>query len=278
MRLLVSALLSLYNDTMKNLLTILLSMCAVFSFAQNKGLIYYGHIESPGMRGAVGPDLNAYLVFDENESYYVTAKDSLETSINDTAVSTGPDGQTTVFTGGSNTFRYGKQVYFNRASDSLWWSQRFRGNIYVAEPRPSIAWELTSESKKIGDLTAYKATGFFRGRNYTAWYIREIPLPYGPWKLQGLPGLIVEAFDERKEMYIYFKGLEFPTKSQAPISKVKRPEEDSLGWLTLMDFKDMQVKSLQRAHNQTVLMSEKYGGGRPEKPAYKDVYIESFEN
>lgn len=247
-------------------------------WSQSKGLVYYGHIESPGMRSAAGPDLNAYLVFDENESYYVTAKDSLESSVNETTMVTGSEGQTTIYTGSSNTFRYGKQVYFSRESDSLWWSQRFKGNIYVAESRPRIEWKLIDETKKIGNIKAFKAIGEFRGRTYTAWYVRDIPLPYGPWKLQGLPGLIVEAFDDRKEMFIYLKSLEFPTNNQTPISKVQRTSNDSQGWMTIHEFKDMLVESLERAYNKTVIMSERYGGGTPKKPVFSDVYIESFEN
>lgn len=251
---------------------------SVQGWSQTKGLVYYGHIESPGMRSAAGPDLNAYLVFDKNESYYVTAKDSLESTTTEPSVITGANGQTTVYTGGSNTFRYGKQVYFNRESDSLWWSQRFKGNIYVAESRPKIEWRLLDMTKAFGDLTAFKAVGKFRGRNYTVWYVREIPLPYGPWKLQGLPGLIVEAYDDRKEMFIYFKSLEFPTNNETPISKVQRTSTDSQGWMTILEFKDMLVESLERAYNKTVIMSERYGGGTPEKPVFSDVYIESFEN
>lgn len=263
---------------MKYIIFFFISFFLTQGRSQSKGLVYYGHIESPGMRSTAGPDLNAYLVFDENESYYVTAKDSLESSVNETTVVTGSDGQTTVYTGGSNTFRYGKQVYFNRESDSLWWSQRFKGNIYVAESRPKIEWQLIDETKKIGNIKAFKATGEFRGRTYTAWYVRDIPLPYGPWKLQGLPGLIVEAYDDRKEMYIYFKSLEFPTNNQTPISNVQRTSNDSQGWMTIHEFKDMLVESLERAYNKTVIMSERYGGGTPKRPVFSDVYIESFEN
>ncbi len=263
---------------MKYIIFFVILLFLAQGWSQNKGVVYYGHIESPGMRSASGPDLNAYLVFDENETYYVTAKDSLESSVNETTVVTGSDGQTTVYTGGSNTFRYGKQVYFNRESDSLWWSQRFRGNIYVAESRPIIEWQLIDETKKIGGLTAFKAIGKFRGRDYTAWYVREIPLPYGPWKLQGLPGLIVEAYDDRKEMFIYFKSLEYPTNNKTPISKVQRTSNDSQGWMTIYEFKDMLVESLEKAYNKTVIMSERYGGGTPKKPVFSDVYIESFDN
>lgn len=38
-----------------------------------------------------------------------------------------------------------------------------------------------------------KATTNFRGRYWEAWYTEEIPISQGPWKLCGLPGMILKA-------------------------------------------------------------------------------------
>jgi len=46
-----------------------------------------------------------------------------------------------------------------------------------------------------------KAEGDFRGRHYIAWFSNKILIPDGPWKLCGLPGLILEAYDEKKTVY-----------------------------------------------------------------------------
>ena len=35
------------------------------------------------------------------------------------------------------------------------------------------------------------ATTHFRGREWKVWFSEEIPLSLGPWKLGGLPGLIL---------------------------------------------------------------------------------------
>ena len=172
------------------------------SYSQDKGLIYYGHIESPKMKCACGPEYNAYMVFNKNESYYVYAKDSLDHDTKFKVLYKNESTDAIFGFGGSLTTPFGKQVYHNRVKDSLYW-RKWR-DYYVAEKKPKINWLLENETKKIGKFTAHKATGKFRGRMYTAWYVLEIPLPYGPWKLQGLPGLILEAHDEFNEMALIF--------------------------------------------------------------------------
>ena len=42
----------------------------------------------------------------------------------------------------------------------------------------------------------------FKGRTWTAWFAADIPLDNGPWKLCGLPGLILRAYDA-KQQYIF---------------------------------------------------------------------------
>ncbi|MFT4031194.1 MAG: GLPGLI family protein [Siphonobacter sp.] len=72
--------------------------------------------------------------------------------------------------------------------------------------------------KKIGSFPTQKATARFRGRNYTAWFCSEIPISDGPWKLNGLPGLILEAYDDTGEVKFIFKDIEIPYKGGTSIN------------------------------------------------------------
>lgn len=63
------------------------------------------------------------------------------------------------------------------------------------EPNIKQNWKITDETKEIAGYECQKATCTFRGRNYIAWFTREIPVNEGPWKFNGLPGLIVKVYD-----------------------------------------------------------------------------------
>lgn len=60
-----------------------------------------------------------------------------------------------------------------------------------------IHWQIKDKYKTILGYKAQKAVGTFRGRTWTAWFCNDIPLPFGPGKLHGLPGVILQASDER---------------------------------------------------------------------------------
>ncbi|QKG80143.1 GLPGLI family protein [Tenuifilum thalassicum] len=69
-----------------------------------------------------------------------------------------------------------------------------------------ISWKIEHDTKIIGRFKCQKATCTFRGREYSVWFTPDIPVSFGPWKLSGLPGLILEAADKRSE--ILFRAVE----------------------------------------------------------------------
>ena len=76
----------------------------------------------------------------------------------------------------------------------------------ISEDR-KINWKISSEKEKIGEWNAQKAEADFAGRHWIAWFSTEIPIQDGPYKFQGLPGLIVKIEDKNGSHKLELKGI-----------------------------------------------------------------------
>lgn len=70
-------------------------------------------------------------------------------------------------------------------------------NMFIVETNDKINWNLVDETKTIGGYKLQKATAKYGGRNWTAWFTKEISLNEGPYKFKGLPGMIFEIYDDK---------------------------------------------------------------------------------
>ncbi len=76
--------------------------------------------------------------------------------------------------------------------------------VYSYVTEDNINWKLTNETKKYQNLTLQKATSNFGGRTWTAWFSKDFPFSEGPYKFQGLPGLIILLQDEKNQYNFSF--------------------------------------------------------------------------
>ncbi|WP_289751321.1 GLPGLI family protein [Muribaculum intestinale] len=74
---------------------------------------------------------------------------------------------------------------------------------------PSLEWNFSGEeTDSIMGYDCRKATAEFAGRTYTAWFTPDVPLPFGPYKFGGLPGLILKIEDAEKQFIWEAIGFE----------------------------------------------------------------------
>lgn len=125
--------------------------------------------------------------------------------------------------GGMGSFSFGDGKKYVNLKDkvSIKETDMFDKDFIVTDSLHKRDWKLSSETKKIGNYTCYKATdtlkfepitqeaadkakesgvdllSMMKPRTivYTAWYTPEIPVGHGPGEYWGLPGLILEVSD-----------------------------------------------------------------------------------
>ncbi len=179
--------------------------------------------------------IQASLLFNESVSLYKAEKVNIRT---DSAVanvirqiSIGGDPEVVVFK--DNT----RQLLISR-------EYIITSPVTVQDSLPTLPWVLGNKSRQIGVFICQDATAQFRGRVYTAWFTLQIPAPQGPWKLGGLPGLIIEAADADRE--IQFRLLSVELLDANSIS-IQRPSlTGSVSYLQYRNMLDKKLQSLQQ--------------------------------
>ena len=108
---------------------------------------------------------------------------------------------------GSGNISY--QIFKNHPKGKVTTTDRLGiTNILCEEDNERPEWQLHSDTMTVLSYPCQKATCRFKGRDYTAWYTMDIPVSDGPWKLHGLPGLILKVEDSRGHFSFTCTGLE----------------------------------------------------------------------
>ncbi|WP_118975798.1 GLPGLI family protein [Taibaiella koreensis] len=94
--------------------------------------------------------------------------------------------------------------------------QDFLVNKYIYPIEyPTIEWHIAPDTATIKGQLCQKATGDWKGRTYIVWFCKDIPFRAGPWKLNGLPGLILQAYDTKKQ--VEFQLVAYESNVNPPV-------------------------------------------------------------
>lgn len=169
-------------------------------------------MDSTKMAPDVMADLQKQLKKQMEREYVLTFS---QTESNWRQVESLGSGPATASSGGAgiviNTGNQDRLLYKNLAEQNYIKEEDLMGKGFLVKDNlNTYDWELTGESKQIGDYTCQKATysrivdskTFSMGKdemesskdtvNVTAWFTMQIPVSHGPDDFWGLPGLILE--------------------------------------------------------------------------------------
>lgn len=94
----------------------------------------------------------------------------------------------------SESFCFMPQVWTNYPEGQVTVRDAIPPSIYeTQEKRKNIKWTLNDSTLTVAGYQCKTAVCQLHGRKWTVRYAEDIPTTAGPWKLCGLPGLIVEA-------------------------------------------------------------------------------------
>lgn len=111
------------------------------------------------------------------------------------------------------------QIFRNATNNELTFVTTAPDNFYYKEKELGLEWSIKDgDTMSICGYLCKKATTTLSGRNWTAWFSEELPIGNGPWKLYGLPGLILSAHDADNFFQFTCIGIEQAIISQEQIN------------------------------------------------------------
>lgn len=126
-------------------------------------------------------------------------------------------------------------VYKNLADMSVTELKDLLARTYsITHPLPRYQWNVSTESKEIMGLQAYKAT---IGDSITAWFCPTIPVQDGPGLYCGLPGLILDLEDGQT----IYSCTAINTNSTREVEKPKRAKV-----VTAEEFEELRKREFSR--------------------------------
>ncbi len=142
------------------------------------------------------------------------------------------------------------------------------------ENKVDINWILNDDTLTVCEYLCNKAICSFGGREWMVWYAPEITISDGPWKLYGLPGLILKAEDStsthifeavairksERPIYLEMNSTRYETTKKQ--FEKKKYEFESLDPKEIFDASNMDLKGsttiLIDGHRFVVVKPNKY--------------------
>ena len=125
-------------------------------------------------------------------------------------------------------------------------SERLRvGEQSSGMQTPDITWKLSDDTLTVCGYLCQQATATYRGVEWHVWYTEEVPSSAGPWRLRGLPGLIVAAESEAHTFCL----TELQQERGAITAPEQRPDVHRMRYAKLLKHKNDIYGNRQYAKN-----------------------------
>ncbi len=262
----------------KSFLIVILTILNLPIFAQNYRVMYNYHFKSDSTNIKSFHDEDMILDIDETGSVFYSLPafqyDSLY--IEKRKTNSFPEYSDT-----SKIKFFVKKMYPS-------YSLELHTNLDIAEfavkDSIKIKWSILQEKDSLKGFSVQKATADFGGRFWTAWFCSKIPIPEGPYKFNGLPGLILKIEDSTKSHLFTFIGLEKSKARKEYFNSIKKKKNKVIDNFTFNKLwheykKDPAKSSKFLLLNSNTSFSVSFNGGpvRHTREILLDIEKEEIE-
>ena len=106
------------------------------------------------------------------------------------------------------------QIYKHYPLDKLTFIEHnLDGTYKYTEELTDLKWEILPDTSVINDFRTQKAFCNYGGRIWEAWFCKDIPISDGPYKFNGLPGLIVKLNDSKNYYTYVLESIVVPSRN-----------------------------------------------------------------
>lgn len=135
------------------------------------------------------------------------------------------------------------------------------------ESTPDIKWSLLDDTVTVNGYHCQQATATFRGVEWRVCYTEEIPSSAGPWRLRGLPGLIVKAESDAHT----FSIAELRQEASPITAPAQNPEVQRMKYAKLLKYRNEVYGNRQYAKKPTYYIPDL-------QSTLKEVFVMKFNN
>lgn len=163
-------------------------------------MIYAQDIKGVIYKNLLSEDGKSTMYFDQDRSLYIAESKKYETSVKRM-----PDGSLLYPVNTVDSIANKPRFVYYDNKNKVFYNNIINNDIEtILHDKVRVNWVISDERKEILNFQCQKAIGELPGvaGKYIVWYTKELPLPYGPFKFNGLEGTILELYTADNKIHL----------------------------------------------------------------------------
>ena len=188
---------------------------------------------------------NGILYFNNKESIYIINNEKELTQIQKIS-----DGSTVHPSNTNDSIANKPRFIYYDAKNKIFYNNIINNNIeMIIKDTVSISWNIKKDFKKILGFNCQKAIGKLNDKNYEVWFSKDLKYPYGPIKINGLNGLILELHSDDLKLSIIAENISLNDKNISNFINNFNDKYDYSNTISRSDYDKQIINYIKQTEN-----------------------------